>query len=733
MANYSILKAAVQAVVKTNGAQEITGANLQSTLITIIESLGADFQFAGVATPSTSISTTDENVFYITGAGEFSNFGTTTVVPVGSIGVFKYNGSWTSSLVKMFDGIDSNPTAGSTNLASSDGILSMITANTSIKPGINALLPSMFIKWRINLSAWRNDYYSIWLPTKAGVMYKITAQSSSYAQYCFLKTANPSQGATPDFATGYTNYKLLDEGTTVVVTAPDDATLLYIYAGSSEGQRLPSSVVTLDADIENMKTYEKQLNYGKFGEILLPAEMDIQAFINGSTWSSNYRSQTIPVTPGSYIVIKSNSSQAARYSFLKSDTVEIGSRADFATGYTSYHEIPVSQSMIVQAPDDANYLNITVGTENRLRLPSSVQLADPAIYAGTAKKILIIGDSWGRDMACELWSAAKDMGVDLTVGQAYQGGSTLYNQFKGMDDATRTYQHGSFMQYTQGTYQLWTYTANSPVKNPTSANYQNGKCGVYDGTAWGKDELGNWAALTLSDCLNAQDWDIILIRLGCGDLQNIDSLTTTDNTKGWFDINSFIARMEQELSPAVLAKVKWAVASTWSFPQEAALTYTPPQTVLTALDIADWGALTNAEKQQYYSQFYPNMQATLPLVCNHIGDKLSYVADISKAIQLGRQSNWLKDVAWHMNRSSTDMHLGNGIPKYICALTMLYSIFNKSRNALKLDYIPDLVDGTGDASDGGTESNPTTPTKSLCIGSNNASWQACCEMPDINL
>ena len=216
-------------------------------------------------------------------------------------------------------------------------------------------------------------------------------------------------------------------------------------------------------------------------------------------------------------------------------------------------------------------------------------------------------------------------------------------------------------------------------------------------------------------------------------MQNIDSLTTTDNTKGWFDINSFIARMEQELSPEVLAKVKWAVASTWSFPQEAALTYTPPKTVLTALDIADWGALTNAEKQQYYSQFYPNMQATLPLVCNHIGDKLSYVADISKAIQLGRQSNWLKDVAWHMNRSSTDMHLGNGIPKYICALTMLYSIFNKSRNALKLDYIPDLVDGTGDASDGGTESNPTTPTKSLCIGSNNASWQACCEMPDINL
>lgn len=95
MANYSILKAAVEAVVKTNGNEEITGANLQSTLESIIGSLGADYQFAGVATTSTSPGTPDQNVAYIGGAGTYTNFGSSYTVKPGSIGLFKYNGSWT--------------------------------------------------------------------------------------------------------------------------------------------------------------------------------------------------------------------------------------------------------------------------------------------------------------------------------------------------------------------------------------------------------------------------------------------------------------------------------------------------------------------------------------------------------------------------------------------------------------------------------------------------------------
>lgn len=103
MANYSILKAAVEAVVKTNGNEEITGANLQSTLESIIDSLGADYQFVGVATPSTSPGTPDQNVFYIGAAGTYSNFGADYTVPVGCVGLFSYNGSWGKDSFEVFN------------------------------------------------------------------------------------------------------------------------------------------------------------------------------------------------------------------------------------------------------------------------------------------------------------------------------------------------------------------------------------------------------------------------------------------------------------------------------------------------------------------------------------------------------------------------------------------------------------------------------------------------------
>lgn len=109
MANYSTLKAAVADVVKTNGTQAITGANLQTVLLSIINSVGGGgYIFKGVATPSTDAGTPDENVFYIGGAGTYANFGTSVTVPVGSICLFKYNGSWATEQIEIFNANVSN-------------------------------------------------------------------------------------------------------------------------------------------------------------------------------------------------------------------------------------------------------------------------------------------------------------------------------------------------------------------------------------------------------------------------------------------------------------------------------------------------------------------------------------------------------------------------------------------------------------------------------------------------
>lgn len=98
MANYATLKSAIQQVVKTNGNEEITGALLQQSLLAMINSLGAGYQFVGVADTTTVPGTPDQNVFYIASeSGTYSNFGGLSVSD-GEVAIFKYNGTWTKEV-----------------------------------------------------------------------------------------------------------------------------------------------------------------------------------------------------------------------------------------------------------------------------------------------------------------------------------------------------------------------------------------------------------------------------------------------------------------------------------------------------------------------------------------------------------------------------------------------------------------------------------------------------------
>lgn len=118
MANYATLKAAINAVIKTNGNKEITGEVLNQVLNAMVTSLGANYQFAGVATPSTNPGTPDQNVFYMAiEAGTYTNFNA-TVLPAG-ISILLWNGSWSH---QTFFEIDSVPTSGSDNFISSGAV-----------------------------------------------------------------------------------------------------------------------------------------------------------------------------------------------------------------------------------------------------------------------------------------------------------------------------------------------------------------------------------------------------------------------------------------------------------------------------------------------------------------------------------------------------------------------------------------------------------------------------------
>ena len=100
MSEYSSLKATINANVKTNGNQEITGSIMNSVLNAMVDSLGAGYQFIGVATPTNpgSAQTPDYKCFYLAiTPGTYTNLGG-LVVADGEVALLKYDSSWTKEV-----------------------------------------------------------------------------------------------------------------------------------------------------------------------------------------------------------------------------------------------------------------------------------------------------------------------------------------------------------------------------------------------------------------------------------------------------------------------------------------------------------------------------------------------------------------------------------------------------------------------------------------------------------
>ena len=96
MANWTTLKAAIADVIKTNGNQEITGATLQNVLNSIVNSVGENATFAGIATPETNPGVPDGPIFYIANtAGVYNNFGSASpyIMPKRTAVLFIYTSS----------------------------------------------------------------------------------------------------------------------------------------------------------------------------------------------------------------------------------------------------------------------------------------------------------------------------------------------------------------------------------------------------------------------------------------------------------------------------------------------------------------------------------------------------------------------------------------------------------------------------------------------------------------
>lgn len=147
MGNYDELKQAVSDVIKTNGNQKITGKVLQNTLLTMINSLGDNYQFVGVATTATNPGTPDQNVFYLAGEGTYVNFSNLTI-DVGQLGVLKWNGTWSKQTLEVGAGGGNMILDWNTDVA------------TTRKQVVSKLRkPGMKISYKDPINGWINEQY----------------------------------------------------------------------------------------------------------------------------------------------------------------------------------------------------------------------------------------------------------------------------------------------------------------------------------------------------------------------------------------------------------------------------------------------------------------------------------------------------------------------------------------------------------------------------------------------
>lgn len=96
MADYMDLLAQIDANIRRNGAQEITGPILNAVLRLMVTELGSGAVLMGVATTDTQAGTPDGRQAWIAAPGNYPGFGEEVTVPDGTIGVISnISGPWT--------------------------------------------------------------------------------------------------------------------------------------------------------------------------------------------------------------------------------------------------------------------------------------------------------------------------------------------------------------------------------------------------------------------------------------------------------------------------------------------------------------------------------------------------------------------------------------------------------------------------------------------------------------
>ena len=223
MAAYDNLRAVIAANVYQNNNNEVTADMVKTAMNEMVNSLGAEFQFGGVAEPGDNPGTPDYKVAYLASVpGTYSNFGG-IVVNDGEVAILKWAGSWSKE-----------PTGIATNNSVFE-IASIVNGYHAVGP-ILGFIGSTGL-W--SLPAANNVWHYIVRINPGDKLHIVGPPVAAYSYYTFLKSYPETivAGVAVDYATGYgsgtANFpyasvaKNTDSGE---IVAPNDAHFL-LYSG----------------------------------------------------------------------------------------------------------------------------------------------------------------------------------------------------------------------------------------------------------------------------------------------------------------------------------------------------------------------------------------------------------------------------------------------------------------------------------------------------------------------
>ena len=277
--------------------------------------------------------------------------------------------------------------------------------------------------------------------------------------------------------------------------------------------------------------------------------------------------------------------------------------------------------------------------------PSFAQQDTSSVQQDTVR-ILGVGNSWTRDSMRWLSAIAASAGKPAIVGHAYLGGSTLEQQYHGIDDTTYTYKHRNIDQVVHNTYQYWKYSGtDNPVKTPAEG-YKNGLAGI---------------GVTLESVVKDEPWNIVVFQ------PHVIVKAHMPDYCG-FDINHLVSRIKEMMEPEVAKSVRCGIMIPFSYP-EGNTDYR--QNVVDAYN----GGIrpsTQEEWDQLYETMHCEIQKDAIRLTDHMGENCSFIINVGKAIYNARAERTLSKYGYKLQRAQNNTHLAEGIPMYIASLCYAY-------------------------------------------------------------